>query len=133
MKKTLTKILLITLLGITIVSFTHQQFVKMENQKISILLRFKAKKGQTQALANHLVETANKLTPNELGTEIFTVSTTPIDPEAVYVYEVYTNAEAKILHETGDVYKAARDKTNEFVDGAPQVVPLIPIGGKGLK
>lgn len=104
----------------------------METQKISVLIRFKAKKGQTQALANHLVESANLLTISEKGTEIFTISTTPIDPEAVYVYEVYSDAEAKILHETGDLYTEIRFKTGEFLDGPPQVIPLVPIGGKGL-
>jgi quinol monooxygenase YgiN len=118
---------------LSILSFTQKSFTNMESQKISVLLRFKAKAGQTQALVNHLVATANQLTISEEGTEIFTISTTPIDPEAVYVYEVYSSAEAKALHETGDVYNAARAKTNEFVDGPPTVVPLIPMGGKGLK
>jgi quinol monooxygenase YgiN len=116
-----------------ILSFTQKQFIEMETQKISVLIRFKAKKGQTQALANHLTEAANQLTINEEETEIFTVSTTPIDPEAVYVYEVYSSAEAKAKHETGDAYNAIRAKTGDFVDGPPQVIPLTPVGGKGLK
>lgn len=84
-------------------------------------------------MVNHLTSTAKSLTTNEEGTEIFTVSTTPIDEEAVYVYGVYSNKEAKALHETGDAYDKARALTNELVDGPPQVIPLFVQGGKGLK
>jgi quinol monooxygenase YgiN len=118
---------------LSIFSFTQKSFTNMESQKISVLLRFKAKAGQTQALASHLVETANQLTISEEGTEIFTVSTTPIDPEAVYVYEVYSSAEAKALHETGDVYNAARAKTNEFVDGPAHRCSLNSDWGKRVE
>jgi quinol monooxygenase YgiN len=101
--------------------------------KVSVLLGFKAKNGMKPDLINHLIHSANTLTPNEDGTEIWWVSTTPIDEEAVYVYEVYSSAAAKALHETGDAYAAIRNKIVDFVDGMPQVIPLIPEGGKGLK
>ena len=105
----------------------------MNSEKISLLLRFKAQKGKKQDLVNHLTATAKLLTTHEEGTEIFTISTTPIDDDAVYVYEVYSSKEAKELHETGDAYNKARALMSEFVDGPPQVVPLIVQGGKGLK
>jgi quinol monooxygenase YgiN len=84
-------------------------------------------------LVKQLVYSANILTPNEDGTEIWTVSTTPTDEEALYVCEVYSGAAAKAQHETIDAYAAIRQKVNELVDGMPQVIPLIPQGGKGLK
>jgi quinol monooxygenase YgiN len=115
----------------------HDSFIekikKMNTQKISVLLRFKAAKGKKQELVNHLTQTATLLTTHEAGTEIFIVSTTPVDEEAVYVYEVYSSKEAKETHETGETYNKARSKTNELVEGPPQVIPLIPQGGKGLK
>jgi quinol monooxygenase YgiN len=84
-------------------------------------------------LVKQLIHSADTLTPNEDGTEIWTVSTTPTDEEAVYVYEVYSSGEAKAKHETGDAYITVRQKINELVDGMPQVIPLIPQDGKGLK
>jgi quinol monooxygenase YgiN len=120
------------ILFIFLYSFT-QKDKQMNTEKISVLLRFKAAKGKKQDLVNHLTQTAKLLTTNEEGTEIFTISTTPIDEEAVYVYEVYTSKEAKELHETGEAYNKARAVTNELVDGPPQVIPLFPQGGKGLK
>ena len=105
----------------------------MSTEKVSVLLRFKAQKGKKQALVDHLTATAKLLTTNEDGTEIFTISTTPIDEESVYVYEVYSSKEAKVLHETGDAYNKAREITNDLVDGPPTVVPLFVQGGKGLK
>lgn len=116
----------------TLFSFTKIK-ENMNSEKVSVLLRFKAQKGKKQDLVNHLTATAKLLATNEEGTEIFTISTTPIDEEAVYVYEVYSSAAAKALHETGDAYNKARAMTNEFVDGPPQVVPLFVQGGKGLK
>ncbi len=101
--------------------------------KVSVLIRFKAKSGMKSQLVKHLVNAAKTLTPNEDGTEIWVVSTTPIDEDAVYVYEVYSNEESKKQHETGDIYATIRQQTNEFVDGMPQVIPLFPQGGKGLK
>jgi quinol monooxygenase YgiN len=119
-------------LFISLYSFI-QKDKNMNPEKVSILLRFKAAKGKKQELVNHLTQTAKLLTAKEEGTEIFTISTTPIDEEAVYVYEVYSSKEAKELHETGDAYNKARALTNELVDGPPQVIPLFPQGGKGLK
>jgi quinol monooxygenase YgiN len=128
----------ITIIAITFISFISfysftKKDKKMNTEKVSVLLRFKAAKGKKQELVNHLTKTAKLLTTNEEGTEIFTISTTPIDEEAVYVYEVYSNKEAKEIHETGEAYNKARALTNELVDGPPQVIPLFPQGGKGLK
>jgi quinol monooxygenase YgiN len=128
----------ITIIAIAFISFISfysltKKDKKMNTEKVSVLLRFKAAKGKKQELVNHLTLTAKLLTTNEEGTEIFTISTTPIDEEAVYVYEVYSNKEAKEIHETGEAYNKARALTNELVDGPPQVIPLFPQGGKGLK
>jgi quinol monooxygenase YgiN len=119
---------------LTFLSCKNQKNVTMDAQsKVSVLIRFKPKVGMKAALVKHLVHSADTLTPNEDGTEIWTVSTTPIDDEAVYVYEVYSSPEAKALHETGDAYAKIRQDTGQYVDGMPQVIPLIPQGGKGLK
>ena len=101
--------------------------------KPSVLIKFKPAVGQKQALIDHLVATSNNLATQEEGTELFVVSTTPIDEEAVYVYEVYSSDEAKKLHESSDAYNQARQETSKLTDGIPQVIPLFPQGGKGLK
>jgi quinol monooxygenase YgiN len=129
MKKILSLFIFLT----TISCNTKNKSIMNTQSKVSVLIRFKAKAGMKAALVNHLVHSANTLTPNEDGTEIWTVSTTPIDEEAVYVYEVYSSDEAKQQHETGEAYATIRQQTNELVDGMPQVIPLIPQGGKGLK
>jgi quinol monooxygenase YgiN len=105
----------------------------MTQQKPSVLIRFKPADGQKQALIDHLVATANHLATKEDGTEIFVVSSTPIDEDAVYVYEVYSSNEAKKMHESSEAYNIARQETSKLTDGIPQVIPLIPQGGKGLK
>jgi quinol monooxygenase YgiN len=127
------KKLLLLFIFLVLLSCNNKKMA-MENQsKVSVLIRFKAKNGMKAELVKHLIHSADTLATNEEGTEIWTVSTTPTDEEAVYVYEVYTNAEAKAQHETGEAYATIRQKTNELVDGIPQVIPLSPQGGKGLK
>ncbi len=105
----------------------------MIQQKLSVLIKFKPAVGQKQALIDHLVATANNLAALEEGTEIFVVSSTPIDEEAVYVYEVYSSEAAKAEHESSEAYQIARQQTGKLTEGIPQVIPLIPQGGKGLK
>jgi quinol monooxygenase YgiN len=119
---------------LTFLSCNNKNNLKMDTQsKVSVLIRFKPKNGMKAELVKQLIHSADTLTPNEDGTEIWTVSTTPTDEEAVYVYEVYSSGEAKAQHETGEAYATVRQKINELVDGMPQVIPLIPQGGKGLK
>lgn len=101
--------------------------------KNSVFIQFTAAPGQRDALVRHLVATAAQLTPHEAGTEIWTVSTSPAQPDAVYVYEVYSSAEAQAAHEASPAYAQARAATNALLAGPPQVTPLEPAGGKGLK
>lgn len=100
--------------------------------KPSVLIKFEPLAGHKQALIDHLISTSNNLAEEE-GTELFVVSTSPIEVDAVYVYEVYSSEEAKMLHESSGYYKIAREETNKLINGIPEVTPLFPMGGKGLK
>jgi quinol monooxygenase YgiN len=95
------------------------------------MIKFIAAPGKRDELAQHLSQTA-QLWQSEPGTLLWTVHLSPIEPESVWVYEVYSSPEAKAAHETGDAYAAARAGTNALLGGPPEVFPLIPLGGKGL-
>jgi quinol monooxygenase YgiN len=96
-----------------------------------VFIRFTAQAGRSRELAQHLLE-ASDAYQNESGTQIFTIHLSPIEPDVVFVYEVYESAEAKAAHETTSYYPAIRAKTGEFLAGMPEVMPLIPLGGKVL-
>ena len=110
----------------------HTMSGKIENEKVSVLLKFKAANGKKQELIDHLTKTIKLTSMNEEGTEIHTVSTSSID-DFIYVYEVFSNKEATTLHQSSEAYKKARLKIDSLLAGPPEVVPLMPQGGKGLK
>ncbi len=104
----------------------------MQFQKVSVLTRFKPVQGKKEELIEYLVDTANTLSANEPGTEICVVSTTPIDESAVYLYEVYAGQPDKDKHESTSAYGVALKKTKDLTQGSPEVIPLVPQGGKGM-
>jgi quinol monooxygenase YgiN len=101
------------------------------NQRTGVIITFKAKPGERDNLAQHLLEAARSYAA-EQGTTLFLVSESTVDPDAVIVYESYTNEAAKVAHETAQGYSEIRAKTGPFLAGAPQVTPISPLGGKGL-
>jgi quinol monooxygenase YgiN len=103
----------------------------LTNQRVGVIITFKAKPGQRDGLAQHLLEAAGSYAP-EHGTDLFLISQSPVDPDAVIVYESYSSDAAKAAHESASGYSEIRAKTGPFLAGPPQVMPLLPLGGKGL-
>lgn len=97
--------------------------------KIAVVIHFKAKPGQRDALAAHLAVSGASYA-SEAGTEAFMSHASLTDADTVVVYERYSSAAAKEAHESAPGYAAIRAKTGEFLAGAPQVMPLSVIGGK---
>ncbi|XGW00912.1 MAG: putative quinol monooxygenase (plasmid) [Leptolyngbya sp. BL-A-14] len=99
--------------------------------QIGVFLRFVAQDGQKEALLKHLLETA-KIASQEPGTKLWTVHSSPIEPNTIWVYEAYADEQAKERHELSSAYASARSKTRTLLAHPPQAFPLIPVGGKGL-
>jgi quinol monooxygenase YgiN len=99
--------------------------------RTGVIITFKARAGQRDALAAHLLSAAQSYA-GEAQTELFTVNLSPIDPDAVIVIETYSSEAAKAAHEAAPGYPAIRAGTGAFLAGPPQVTPLLPLGGKGL-
>jgi quinol monooxygenase YgiN len=100
-------------------------------QRTGVVITFKAKPGQRDALANHLLAAASSYAHEE-GTELFLINKSPIDTDSIIVYECYSSNAAKAAHESSPGYAEIRAKTGLFLAGPPQVIPLLPLGGKGL-
>jgi quinol monooxygenase YgiN len=98
-------------------------------EKLAILIHFKAQPGRRDALARHLATAATGYA-SEAGTESFMVHLSLTDADTVVVYERYSSAAAKELHESAHGYAEIRAKTGAFLAGAPQVTPLTVVGGK---
>jgi quinol monooxygenase YgiN len=98
---------------------------------VSLLIKFTAKPGMREVLAElfrSLLTTVN----GEVGTIDWAVHISPITPDAVWLYEVYQDQAAMDFHNSTEINAQAKVKISELTAGAPEVVPLMPIGGKGL-
>ena len=105
----------------------------MEEHKVSTLIKLKVIPEKKEALVKHLLAFSELILKDDDGIEIFIVSISPKDDDVIYIYEVYSNACAKELHESTELYIQHRVRTNNLMHGLPEVIFLTPRGGKGLK
>jgi quinol monooxygenase YgiN len=99
--------------------------------KVSLLIKFTAKPGMRDMLMEHfrsLVETVNI----EEGTIDWAVHISPIEPDAVWLYEVYQDQAAMDIHNSTETNTQVKIKTSELTIARPEVFPLMTIAGKGL-
>lgn len=99
--------------------------------QVSLLIKFTAKPG----MRDELVEYFRSLIPTvdgEPGTLDWAVHTSPIELDAVWLYEVYQDQAAMDLHNSTEINAQAKVKIGELTTGRPEVFPLIPMAGKGL-
>jgi quinol monooxygenase YgiN len=99
--------------------------------KVGVIVKFTAKAGKKDELAEHLqslVEAAEA----ENGTEDWAVHLSPIEENAVWIYEVYKDQAAMDTHNGARETVEAKVHTSELTEGAPQVFPLLPFAGKGF-
>jgi quinol monooxygenase YgiN len=99
--------------------------------KVGVLVKFTAKPGLRDQLVEHF-QSLVEYTNTESGTEDWSFHLSPVDPDAVWLYEVYTDQSAMDAHNSTEITVQAKVKTHELTTGVPEVVPLIPIAGKGL-
>ena len=99
--------------------------------KVGVLVKFRAKSGLRDQLVEHLqslVAVAN----SESGTEDWSFHLSPVEPDAVWLYEVYCDQQAMDDHNKAEITVQAKTRTHELTVGAPEVTPIIPLAGKGL-
>lgn len=87
--------------------------------------------GQRDALVKVLL-TASELVSNAPGCELYFVSTSPTEPEAVWVTEVWrSEADHKASLSIAGV-KELIAKGRPLIAGMGEAIRTIPVGGKGL-
>ena len=98
--------------------------------RTAVMVRFEAKPGDLDRLAEHLQAVA-QAARREPGVEWFSVYRSPEDPASVWLHEVYVDESARHVHESSAAYIAAREKTRSMLAGPPSVQPLLPEGETG--
>ena len=92
---------------------------------------FRAHPGQGDALAALLVRAAAGLQANR-DCELYVVHRSLDDPEAIWVTEVWTSAEAHRASLDDPAVQAAIEQGRPLIAGMGERFELAPLGGKGL-
>ncbi len=93
---------------------------------------FQAQPGQGDALAHVLVQAAEALEANR-DCELYVVSRSPDDADAVWVTEVWTSAEAHRASLEDETVRELIRQARPLIAGLGQRFELSPLGGKGLR
>jgi quinol monooxygenase YgiN len=86
--------------------------------------------GQRDALVQLLLEAAKGMQSVE-GCKLYIVSISENEPEAIYITEVWTNAEAHQASLALDEVKSAIQRGRPLIAGF-ESTELLPLGGKGI-
>jgi quinol monooxygenase YgiN len=100
-------------------------------KRFGLVGSFRAQPGQGDALADLLLQAAEALDANG-DCELYVISRSPEDPDAVWVMEVWTSPEA---HQASLEDPRIRDlitKARPMIAGFGERFELSPLGGKGL-
>jgi quinol monooxygenase YgiN len=100
-------------------------------KRFGLIGSFKAQPGQGDALAKLLVQAAEALDANA-DCELYVVSRSPDDHDAVWVTEVWTSADAHQASLEDQTIRELITKATPHIAGLAERFELSPLGGKGL-
>ena len=99
--------------------------------KVAIWARIPLKPGVRAEAAKALqlaIDNAN----GEQGTLLYILHESAADPDALFFYDLYADADALTAHSTSEGMKKVGAIMKEFGAGRPEMQMLTPIIGKGL-
>jgi quinol monooxygenase YgiN len=99
--------------------------------RVGALAKLTARAGAGAELRG-LLEARAMVAQDEPGTELFIVHADPQLADAVWVYEVYADAQAERAHMATPGYAAASAALERLLGAEPEVYALVPVAGKGL-
>jgi len=99
--------------------------------KVAMWVRIPVKPG-IRAEAAQAFQFALDNVQNEAGTLTYIVLEEEADPDAIFVFEVYSDHDALVAHGGSDWFKEFGPKLGAFVAGKPEMHFLNPLMGKGL-
>ena len=102
------------------------------SDKIAVYVKLTAPAGK----GDELVAAFSELYPGPLdaepGTEIHGIHQSKDDPDVVFFYELYSDADAHKAHSEGDALKAVLPKLGGLVAGPPEIILAEPKHAKGF-
>jgi quinol monooxygenase YgiN len=100
-------------------------------KRFGLVGSFSAQPGQGDGLADVLVQAAERLGANP-ECELYVISRSPVDPDAVWVAEVWTSREAHQASLEDQRVRELITQARPLIAGLGERFELLPLGGKGL-
>jgi quinol monooxygenase YgiN len=99
--------------------------------QVAVLAKLVAAEGKRDDLVKVLGELVDAVR-SEPGTLAYVLHTAQDDPNAVWFYELYDNADSLAAHSGSEAMKAIGPKLAGLVAGRAEITRLEPRGGKGV-
>ncbi|MDQ1402721.1 MAG: hypothetical protein QOG03_1037 [Actinomycetota bacterium] len=99
--------------------------------KMAVVAKLVAKEGRGDDLAKAMAPMMEAV-ESEGGTEVYVMHRSAQEPDAVWFYELYTDADANAAHSASDTMKLMFTALADIIGGRPEITVLEPVGGKGL-
>jgi quinol monooxygenase YgiN len=100
--------------------------------RFGLIGMIRAHPGKGDALAEVLLDAADRMRDSVQGCESYVIARAPDDPDAIWVTEVWESREAHAASLTLDSVKAAIERGRPLIAGFSERVETIPLGGLGL-
>ena len=97
----------------------------------ALIAKMTAKEGRRDELVAGLAELVEAV-ESEPGTLLYALNLSAAEPDVVFFYEIYADADAVAAHAGSAAMKAAGAVMAELLAGRPELQRLELIGGKGL-
>jgi quinol monooxygenase YgiN len=101
------------------------------SMRVGRYVRMVANPGDGPALAATLLRVAEGLR-GAPGCEMYVINASADEPDTVWVTEVWSDAEASDRALSGELGQAGIGDVLALLDGPPELVDLLPLGGAGL-
>ena len=99
--------------------------------KSSLIVKLPVKAGKRDELVTAFAPMLEQVNA-EAGTEFYVLHLDDNDEDVAWVYELYTDTDAMAAHSSSDVMAALFGAIGDLLDGAPDLIQVTPVGGKGL-
>jgi quinol monooxygenase YgiN len=100
--------------------------------KMAVVAKLVAKEGMGDDMAKALGKMVEAV-ENEPGTEVYVMHRSAQEPDAIWFYELYTDAAANGAHSSSDAMKQMITDLADLIGGRPEITLLEPVAGKGIR
>jgi quinol monooxygenase YgiN len=99
--------------------------------KTALIARIPSKPGKRDDIVAAFAPMMEQVN-TEAGTELYILHTDPNDENLVWVYELYTDDAAQAEHAGSEAMAAMFGAIGDLIGGAPELISVTPVTGKGL-